>query len=267
VIRVQGLRPPPMPSAVRAALADIDGRRRPGRPAGRPGLGRARADAGRAGVRLEHAGSAGAWAAATRRSRSTRSRRRRAPRCSCALSSAPMRPASASMCWRIWRLKASRRRARRPARCPGRRRCTSCTARSGRRCVCSWFTAVVTSRAPLAPSGWPSAIAPPFGLTRGSSSARPEVAQHRQALRGEGLVELDHVHLRQRQAGQLQHLARRRRRADAHDARRHAGGGHADDAGRGVRPWRAAARSLASSSAQAPSLTPEALPASPCRRA
>jgi hemerythrin-like domain-containing protein len=39
--------------------------------------------------------------------------------------------------------------------------------------ACSWFTAVVASRAPLAPSGWPSAMAPPLGLTRGSSSARP----------------------------------------------------------------------------------------------
>ena len=58
-------------------------------------------------------------------------------------------------------------------RCPGRRRCTWCTGRSGRRCGASWLTAVVTSRAPLAPSGWPSAMAPPLGLTRGSSSASP----------------------------------------------------------------------------------------------
>ena len=59
------------------------------------------------------------------------------------------------------------------AQCPAPRRCTWCTARSGRRCACSWLTAVVTRRAPLAPSGWPSAIAPPLGLTRASSSARP----------------------------------------------------------------------------------------------
>src|SRR5574340_184673 len=38
---------------------------------------------------------------------------------------------------------------------------------------CSWLTAVVASRSPLAPSGWPSAIAPPLGFTRGSSSASP----------------------------------------------------------------------------------------------
>jgi hypothetical protein len=37
--------------------------------------------------------------------------------------------------------------------------------------TCTWFTAVVTRRAPEAPSGWPSAIAPPFGLTRGDHFA------------------------------------------------------------------------------------------------
>jgi 7,8-dihydropterin-6-yl-methyl-4-(beta-D-ribofuranosyl)aminobenzene 5'-phosphate synthase len=62
---------------------------------------------------------------------------------------------------------------RRSSRCPGPRRCTSCTARSGPPPWCSWLTAVVTRRAPLAPSGWPSAMAPPLGLTRGSSSASP----------------------------------------------------------------------------------------------
>jgi hypothetical protein len=43
------------------------------------------------------------------------------------------------------------------------------------------------------PSGWPSAIAPPLGLTCSASSASPERAQHRQRLRGEGFVEFDHV--------------------------------------------------------------------------
>src|SRR6218665_686559 len=36
--------------------------------------------------------------------------------------------------------------------------------------ACRRFTAVVTSRAPLAPSGWPSAMAPPQAFTRSSSS-------------------------------------------------------------------------------------------------
>ena len=67
---------------------------------------------------------------------------------------------------------------------------------------------------------------------------------------------------RQGEAGALQHLLRRRRRADAHDARRDAGRRHADDARarRQAVPCRRAPR-LAMISAQAPSLTPEALPA------
>ena len=43
---------------------------------------------------------------------------------------------------------------------------------------CNWCTAVVTKRAPLMPNGWPSAIAPPRGLTRGSLSARPSSLVH-----------------------------------------------------------------------------------------
>ena len=91
-----------------------------------------------------------------------------------------------------------------------------------------------------------------------------QLAQHGQALRGEGLVQLDHVHLFQRQAGLGQHLARRGRRADAHDARRDAGGGHADHA-RGVRPWRAAAFSSASSSARRRRSRPRRCRPSRCR--
>jgi hypothetical protein len=57
-----------------------------------------------------------------------------------------------------------------------------------------------------------------------------EIARDGQALCGEGFVEFDHIHLRQAQAGLRQHLAGGRRRAEAHDARRHAGGGHAQHA-------------------------------------
>ena len=56
-------------------------------------------------------------------------------------------------------------------------------------------------------------------------------------------------------------LLRGRHRADAHDARRDAGGGTADERAIGVRPWRFAPLPRRASSAQAPSLTPEALPA------
>ena len=112
------------------------------------------------------------------------------------------------------------------------------------------------------PSGWPSAIAPPFGLTCAASSATPSCAQHRQRLRGERLVQLDHVDVVERAGRPRQQLLRRRHGADAHDARRdarrrqrrrraRAASGHA----------RSTAASDAISSAQAPSLTPEALPA------
>ena len=43
------------------------------------------------------------------------------------------------------------------------------------------------------PSGWPSAIAPPFGLTCSASSGNAKLAQHRERLRGERLVEFDHI--------------------------------------------------------------------------
>ena len=65
---------------------------------------------------------------------------------------------------------------------------------------CSSSAAVSASRAPLAPSGWPSAIAPPFGLTCSASSGRPELPQHGQRLRGERLVQLDHVDVADAQA-------------------------------------------------------------------
>ena len=60
-------------------------------------------------------------------------------------------------------------------------------------CAASWSVAVVASRAPLMPSGWPSAIAPPFGLTCARVVGQPELAQHGERLRGERLVQLDHV--------------------------------------------------------------------------
>ena len=60
--------------------------------------------------------------------------------------------------------------------------------------------AVPVMRAPDMPSGWPSAMAPPLGFTRGSSSAMPSCAQRGEALGGEGLVQLDHVEIGRRQA-------------------------------------------------------------------
>ena len=81
------------------------------------------------------------------------------------------------------------------------------------------------------PSGWPSAMAPPLALTCGGVVGDAELAQHGERLAGEGLVEFDHVEIAGRQAEPGAELLRRRRRADAHDARRHAGRGAAEDAG------------------------------------
>ena len=114
-------------------------------------------------------------------------------------------------------------------------------------------------RAPDMPSGWPSAMAPPFGLTCSASSGRPSCAV-RPAPGGEGLVQFDDV-----EAATAVPAARRacdrRHGSDSHDARsdaRRRAAEHARDR-RQAMPSTAAAE--ASSSAAAPSLTPEALPA------
>ena len=80
------------------------------------------------------------------------------------------------------------------------------------------------------PSGWPSAIAPPLGFTRGVVVGDAELAKHREALRGEGLVEFDHVEVADLEAEALHQFLGRRRGADAHDPRRNAGDGGAEHA-------------------------------------
>ena len=126
---------------------------------------------------------------------------------------------------------------------------------------CSWFIAVVTSRAPLAPSGWPSAMAPPFGLTRASSSARPRSrSTARPCAAKASLSSITSICARLSPVS-----ASTLRTAGAGPKPMMRGASPAvampTTRARGVRPWRAAAASLASSSAQAPSFTPEALPA------
>ena len=96
---------------------------------------------------------------------------------------------------------------------------------------CSSSVAVSASRAPDMPSGWPSAIAPPLGFTRGVVVGEAELAKHGEALGGEGLVQLDHVEVADLEAEALHQLLGRGRRADAHDPRRNAGDGGAEHAG------------------------------------
>ena len=75
-----------------------------------------------------------------------------------------------------------------------------------------------TSRAPLAPSGWPTAIAPPFTLTR--SLVEPELAHARERP---GAANASFSSTRSRsataEAGRASTLRDRRDRADAHHAR------------------------------------------------
>ena len=81
------------------------------------------------------------------------------------------------------------------------------------------------------PSGWPSAIAPPFGLTCSASSGRPSCAQRGQAP-GWRKPRSARRHRARRSTSRSarRSFLRGRRRADAHDARRHAGGRTGDDA-------------------------------------
>ena len=89
----------------------------------------------------------------------------------------------------------------RPCR-PARR---SRSARTARRAGASRCASVVTSRAPVAPNGWPIAIEPPITLVRSQSTSptgpgspsrsaqacEPHACTLREHLRGEGLVDLD----------------------------------------------------------------------------
>src|ERR1700692_3303025 len=60
-------------------------------------------------------------------------------------------------------------------------------------------TAVMASRAPLMPSGWPSAIAPPCGLTKSASSVTPSPAP----AQAEGMAERDRPAVRVDEIGVL----------------------------------------------------------------
>ena len=71
-------------------------------------------------------------------------------------------------------------------------------------------------RPPLAPIGWPSAIAPPWGFTR--SSGDPELSADGERLRREGLVELEEVDVLDARPTFSSALRVAGDRADPHDA-------------------------------------------------
>ena len=127
------------------------------------------------------------------------------------------------------------------------------------RCCKAW-SSVTTIRAPVAPIGWPSAIAPPLTLT--SPQSQPSVLPFASDLRRERLVHLEQVVVVQGRAGLLQQLLDRqdrrveqperiaRRRGVRHDARHRRQALLADGRARSRRPR-----------AAAPSVRPGAFPA------
>ena len=66
--------------------------------------------------------------------------------------------------------------------------------------------AVVMRRAPEAPRGLADCDGAAIRIHVGGIVRQAMIARHRQALRGEGLVEFDDVHLREFEAGLFQHL-------------------------------------------------------------
>ena len=141
----------------------------------------------------------------------------------------------------------------------------------------STFSTCSTIRAPDAPTGWPSAMAPPSTLSFASSSSpsapgRPELAaavvgvlpralagDH---LRGERLVDLPRVEVVEAEAVPLQDRRRRVHRPEPHLRRIEARPCGVDDAARAASSLCfSTARSEASTSQAAPSVICELLPA------
>ncbi len=100
---------------------------------------------------------------------------------------------------------------------PGRRRCRRRPGpvRKPRRRSSS--SRVSSSRVPVMPSGWPSAIAPPFTLTF-SRSSPSSFSTDRYCAAKASLISIRSMSS-ERQPRLLEHLARRRRRPHAHQRR------------------------------------------------
>ncbi len=119
-----------------------------------------------------------------------------------------------------------------------------------------------TSRAPLIPSGWPSAIAPPLGLTRGSLSLSPSSRRHAIACAANASLSSITSICDSVSPVRVEHRSRSRHRAHTHDARLHARRRRSPATARvGSSENSLTARSDATSSAAAPSLIPEEFPA------
>ena len=145
-------------------------------------------------------------------------------------------------------------------RCPGRRRCRRTRGRASPRRRSSCIS-VSTRRVPVAPSGWPSAIAPPFTLTL-SRSSPSSFSQPRYCAAKASLISMQVDVLRATSPARSRHAADRRHGADAHLGRLDADVGPARIVRHSVEAvgLRALGRRQTTSAA-APSTMPLALPA------
>ena len=105
----------------------------------------------------------------------------------------------------------------RVSRYPGRRRSTSSRGRSPCPTRSSSCSSVVSSRAPVEPSGWPSAIAPPLTFTRSMSGSSSRC--HASTTGANASLTSNEVDVADRHAVALEQLARGRDRAREHHHR------------------------------------------------
>ena len=122
------------------------------------------------------------------------------------------------------------RGVRRRRRSPGRSRCTCRRCRSARSRRSSSFSSVAVIRAPVAPSGWPSEMPPPFGLMSSHPILEARVVRELEHDRRERLVHLDHRDVVPRQPGARERLRARLRVAVQHPVRVDAGEAERDEA-------------------------------------
>ena len=85
------------------------------------------------------------------------------------------------------------------------------------------------SRTPVAASGWPQAIAPPYGIEARVVGCDADAVAPGQHLHRERLVELEEPDVVDREALALEDPLRRRDRPEAHQVRLDAGVGEPDE--------------------------------------
>ena len=163
---------------------------------------------------------------------------------------------------RFSRGSSASRCARPRARRPGRRRRTASRGPACRRVLSRWCASVSARRAPDMPSGWPSAMAPPFGFTWSASSGRPSPRSTASAWLANASLSSMASKSDTARPSRSHELLHRRHRPDAHDARRRRRRvAMPRMRARGMQPMACAPPRVAGSAPPTPSLTPEALPA------